>query len=150
MLYTNIQGARTIGPVQEIQWGCETNGRSEGAVQGWEASEEPQPSKDGQGWKHLMKSGKLKKLSFNVNHSNLCTYLQVYQSMAKAMDPQMLRAIGGMQGIESMMKQMQQGGAMPGGMGMQGMEQMLKKKGKKWWKQMKQHLFQSAYVHEKW
>ena len=30
--------------------------------------------------------------------------------MAKAMDPQMLRAIGGMQGIESMMKQMQQGG----------------------------------------
>ena len=75
---------------------------------------------------------------------------QVYQSMAKAMDPQMLRAIGGMQGIESMMKQMQQGGAMPGGMGMQGMEQMLKKKGKKWWTQMKQHLFQSAYVHEKW
>ena len=51
--------------------------------------------------------------------------------MAKAMDPQMLRAIGGMQGIESMMKQMQQGGAMPGGMGMQGMEQMMKKKGKK-------------------
>ena len=90
------------------------------------------------------------KLSLNVNHSNLCTYLQVYQSMAKAMDPQMLRAIGGMQGIESMMKQMQQGGAMPGGMGMQGMEQMLKKKGKKWWKQMKQHLFQSAYVYDKW
>ena len=59
------------------------------------------------------------------------TPFQVYQSMAKAMDPQMLRAIGGMQGIESMMKQMQQGGAMPGGMGMQGMEQMLKKKGKK-------------------
>merc|ERR1719317_621618 len=56
---------------------------------------------------------------------------KVYQSMAKAMDPHMLRAIGGMQGIESMMKQMQQGGAMPGGMGMQGMEQMLKKKGKK-------------------
>jgi len=27
-----------------------------------------------------------------------------------------------------MMKQMQQGGAMPGGMGMQGLEQMLKKK----------------------
>merc|ERR1719382_1814356 len=56
---------------------------------------------------------------------------KVYQSMAKAMDPHMLRAIGGMQGIETMMKQMQQGGAMPGGMGMQGMEQMLKKKGKK-------------------
>ena len=32
---------------------------------------------------------------------------KVYQSMAKAMDPHMLRAIGGMQGIESMMKQMQ-------------------------------------------
>ncbi len=46
---------------------------------------------------------------------------KVYQSMAKAMDPHMLRAIGGMQGIESMMKQMQAGGAMPGGMGMQGL-----------------------------
>jgi len=45
---------------------------------------------------------------------------KVYQSMAKAMDPHMLRAIGGMQGIESMMKQMQAGGQMPGGMGMQG------------------------------
>jgi hypothetical protein len=45
---------------------------------------------------------------------------KVYQSMAKAMDPHMLRAIGGMQGIESMMKQMQAGGTMPGGMGMQG------------------------------
>ena len=58
-------------------------------------------------------------------------FLQVYQSMAKAMDPHMLRAIGGMQGIETMMKQMQQGGAMPGAMGMQGLEQMMKKKGKK-------------------
>ena len=47
------------------------------------------------------------------------------------MDPHMLRAIGGMRGIEDMMKQMQQGGAMPGGMGMQGLEQMMKKKGKK-------------------
>jgi len=56
---------------------------------------------------------------------------KVYQSMAKAMDPHMLRAIGGMQGIETMMKQMQQGGAMPGGMGMQGLDQMMKKKGKK-------------------
>lgn len=52
--------------------------------------------------------------------------------MAKAMDPQMLRAIGGMQGIESMMKQMQAGGSgMPGGMNMQGLEQMMKKKGGK-------------------
>ena len=67
-----------------------------------------------------------------IHHSIKANLFQVYQSMAKAMDPQMLRAIGGMQGIESMMKQMQQGGAMPGGMGMQGMEQMLKKKGKKW------------------
>jgi len=56
---------------------------------------------------------------------------KVYQSMAKAMDPHMLRAIGGMRGIEDMMKQMQQGGAMPGGMGMQGLEKMMKKKGKK-------------------
>lgn len=53
---------------------------------------------------------------------------KVYQSMAKAMDPHMLRAIGGMQGIESMMKQMQAGGTMPGGMGMQGLEAMMKKK----------------------
>ena len=51
--------------------------------------------------------------------------------MAKAMDPHMLRAIGGMRGIEDMMKQMQQGGAMPGGMGMQGLDQMMKKKGGK-------------------
>ena len=51
--------------------------------------------------------------------------------MAKAMDPHMLRAIGGMQGIETMMKQMQQGGAMPGWMGMQGRDQMMKKKGGK-------------------
>ena len=51
--------------------------------------------------------------------------------MAKAMDPNMLRAIGGMRGIEDMMKQMQQGGAMPGGMGMQGLEQMMKGKEKK-------------------
>ena len=53
--------------------------------------------------------------------------------MAKAMDPHMLRAIGGMRGIEDMMKQMQQGGAMPGGMGMQGLDQMMKKKGGKKW-----------------
>ena len=52
--------------------------------------------------------------------------------MAKAMDPHMLRAIGGMRGIEDMMKQMQQGGAMPGGMGMQGLDQMMKgRKGKR-------------------
>ena len=52
--------------------------------------------------------------------------------MAKAMDPHMLRAIGGMRGIEDMMKQMQQGGAIPGGTGMQGLDQMMKgRKGKK-------------------
>merc|ERR1711892_1011286 len=59
------------------------------------------------------------------------TFTRAPGRVAKAMDPHMLRAIGGMQGIESMMKQMQQGGAMPGGMGMQGMDQMMKKKGKK-------------------
>jgi len=53
---------------------------------------------------------------------------KVYQSMAKAMDPQMLRAIGGMQGIETMMKQMQQGGGMPGDMNMAGLDKMMKKK----------------------
>ena len=50
--------------------------------------------------------------------------------MAKAMDPQMLKAIGGMQGIETMMKQMQQGGGMPGDMGMGGLEKMMKNKRK--------------------
>merc|ERR1719213_46225 len=54
---------------------------------------------------------------------------KVYQSMAKAMDPQMLRAIGGMPGIENMMKQMQQGGQLPGGMNMQGLEALMKKQG---------------------
>merc|ERR1719411_1067532 len=48
---------------------------------------------------------------------------KVYQSMAKAMDPHMLRAIGGMRGIEDMMKQMQQGGAIGG---MRGIEDMMK------------------------
>ena len=76
------------------------------------------------------KMGKVK-LDCSINLFIIFAVIQVYQSMAKAMDPHMLRAIGGMQGIESMMKQMQQGGAMPGGMGMQGMEQMMKKKGKK-------------------
>lgn len=74
------------------------------------------------GVKELFKDEKQMK---NLNPAKMG---KVYQSMAKAMDPQMLRAIGGMGGIESMMKQMQQGGAMPGGMGMQGLEQMLKKK----------------------
>merc|ERR1712098_828418 len=73
------------------------------------------------GVKELFKDEKQMK---NLNPAKMG---KVYQSMAKAMDPHMLRAIGGMQGIETMMKQMQQGGAMPGGMGMQGMEQMLKK-----------------------
>ena len=77
------------------------------------------------------KMGKVKQL---FTQNSLYNHLlhQVYQSMAKAMDPQMLRAIGGMQGIESMMKQMQAGGSgMPGGMNMQGLEQMMKKKGGK-------------------
>lgn len=74
------------------------------------------------GVKELFKDEKQMK---NLNPAKMG---KVYQSMAKAMDPQMLRAIGGMGGIESMMKQMQAGGAMPGGMGMQGLEQMMKKK----------------------
>merc|ERR1719175_582530 len=67
----------------------------------------------------------------NMKNLNPAKMGKVYQSMAKAMDPHMLRAIGGMGGIQNMMQQMQQGGQLPGGMGMQGMEQMLKKKGKK-------------------
>jgi len=74
------------------------------------------------GVKELFKDEKQMK---NLNPAKMG---KVYQSMAKAMDPHMLRAIGGMQGIESMMKQMQQGGQLPGGMNMQGLEAMMKKK----------------------
>jgi len=77
------------------------------------------------GVKELFKDEKQMK---NLNPAKMG---KVYQSMAKAMDPQMLRAIGGMGGIEQMMKQMQQGGQLPGGMNMQGLEAMMKKKGKK-------------------
>merc|ERR1719507_1458618 len=98
--------------------------RAIGGMQGIESMMK-QMQQGGGGGKELFKDEKQVK---NLNPQKMG---KVYQSMAKAMDPQMLRAIGGMQGIESMMKQMQQGGAGPGGMGMQGMEQMLKKKGKK-------------------
>jgi len=74
------------------------------------------------GVKELFKDEKQMK---NLNPAKMG---KVYQSMAKAMDPQMLRAIGGMGGIQNMMQQMQQGGQLPGGMGMQGLEQMMKKK----------------------
>merc|ERR1712098_390869 len=77
------------------------------------------------GVKELFKDEKQMK---NLNPAKMG---KVYQSMAKAMDPHMLRAIGGMGGIQNMMQQMQQGGAMPGGMGMQGLEQMMKGKEKK-------------------
>merc|ERR1719312_1301667 len=73
------------------------------------------------GVKELFKDEKQMK---NLNPAKMG---KVYHSMAKAMDPQMLRAIGGMQGIETMMKQMQQGGQLPGGMGMQGLEAMMNK-----------------------
>merc|ERR1719391_1889509 len=74
------------------------------------------------GVKELFKDEKQMK---NLNPAKMG---KVYQSMALAMDPQMLRAIGGMGGIQNMMQQMQQGGQLPGGMGMQGLEQMMKKK----------------------
>jgi len=64
----------------------------------------------------------------NMKNLNPAKMGKVYQSMAKAMDPQMLRAIGGMSGIETMMKQMQQGGQLPGGINMQGLEALMKKK----------------------
>merc|ERR1712098_119166 len=76
------------------------------------------------GVKELFKDEKQMK---NLNPAKMG---KVYQSMAKAMDPQMLRAIGGMGGIQNMMQQMQQGGAMPGGMGMQGWNRCSKRKAK--------------------
>merc|ERR1711874_593527 len=76
------------------------------------------------GVKELFKDEKQMK---NLNPAKMG---KVYQSMAKAMDPQMLKAIGGMQGIESMMKQMQQGGGMPGDMSMAGLDKIMKNKRK--------------------
>lgn len=52
-------------------------------------------------------------MSKNVNQMQMN---QLNQQMAKMMDPRVLQQMGGFKGLESMMKQLQQGGG-PMGMG---------------------------------
>ena len=79
------------------------------------------------GIKGLFKGGDMSK---NVNPQQMA---QLNQQMAKMMDPRVLSQMGGREGLQNMMKQLQQGGGgMPGGMeGLGGidMEQMMKKMG---------------------
>merc|ERR1719412_2573598 len=68
------------------------------------------------GIKGLFKGGDMSK---NVNPQQLA---QLNQQMAKMMDPRVLSQMGGREGLQNMMKQLQQGGGgMPGGGGMGGM-----------------------------
>ena len=57
------------------------------------------------GIKGLFKGGDMSK---NVNPQQL---VQLNQQMAKMMDPNVLRQMGGMPGLQNMMKQLQQGSA---------------------------------------
>ena len=79
------------------------------------------------GIKGLFKGGDMSK---NVNPQQMA---QLNQQMAKMMDPRVLSQMGGREGLQNMMKQLQQGGGgMPGGMeglGGMDMEQMMKQMG---------------------
>ena len=73
------------------------------------------------GIKGLFKGGDMSK---NVNPQQMA---QLNQQMAKMMDPRVLSQMGGREGLQNMMKQLQQGGGgMPGGLGGMDMEQMMK------------------------
>jgi len=63
------------------------------------------------GMKGLFKGGDMTK---NVNPTQMA---QLNQHMAKMMDPRVLQHMGGFKGLEQMMKQLQQSGAGPKGMG---------------------------------
>jgi len=63
------------------------------------------------GMKGLFKGGDMTK---NVNPAQMA---QLNQHMAKMMDPRVLQHMGGFKGLEQMMKQLQQSGAGPKGMG---------------------------------
>lgn len=63
------------------------------------------------GIKGLFKGGDMAK---NVNPSQLA---KLNQSMAKMIDPRVLQQIGGMNGLQNMMRQFQSGGGPPGRMG---------------------------------
>lgn len=65
------------------------------------------------GIKGLFKGGDMSK---NVNPQQLA---QLNQQMAKMMDPNVLRQMGGMGGLQNMMRQLQQGSG-PGGHGPMG------------------------------
>jgi len=60
------------------------------------------------GIKGLFKGGDISK---NVNPSQMA---KLNQQMAKMMDPRVLQQMGGMHGLQNMMRQFQQGGGMPG------------------------------------
>ncbi|XP_076068017.1 signal recognition particle 54k [Oratosquilla oratoria] len=64
------------------------------------------------GMKGLFKGGDMSK---NVNQMQMT---QLNQHMAKMMDPRVLQHMGGLKGLESMMKQLQQGGGGPLGKGL--------------------------------
>ena len=70
------------------------------------------------GIKGLFKGGDMSK---NVNPSQMA---QLNQSMAKMMDPNVLRQMGGMGGLQNMMKQLQQGS---GGGPMGGLDKLMKR-----------------------
>ena len=61
------------------------------------------------GIKGLFKGGDMSK---NVNPAQMA---QLNASMAKMMDPNVLRQMGGMGGLQNMMKQLQAGSGGPGG-----------------------------------
>merc|ERR1719186_564718 len=70
------------------------------------------------GIKGLFKGGDMNK---QVNPSQMA---QLNQQMSKMIDPSVLRQMGGMSGLQNMMKQMQGGGGAPPDMA--GLEQMMK------------------------
>merc|ERR1739838_1098712 len=78
------------------------------------------------GTKGLFKGGDMSK---NVNPQQMA---QLNQQMAKMMDPRVLSQMGGREGLQNRLKQLQQGGGMPGGgggmggMGGMDMEKMMK------------------------
>ena len=76
------------------------------------------------GIKGLFKGGDM---SRNINQKQMT---DLNMQMAKMMDPQVLHKMGGMSGLQNMMRQLQQGGG-PGGGGMPdlgALQEMMKRK----------------------
>ena len=75
------------------------------------------------GIKGLFKGGDM---SRNINQKQM-TDLNL--QMAKMMDPQVLHKMGGMSGLQNMMRQLQGAGGGPGGMpDLAGLQEMMKRK----------------------